>query len=215
MSRSELLRLGAGHTVTVEDGVICHDGDPMLHTTELSHREPHNISNTLAAIGLCHGYCNTDKIREVAMSFTAPHHRCEVVHTSRSGITFIDSSIDTTPTRTRTTLLGLGKRVLLLLGGRGKGLPMVPLADPIKRYAKSVAIYGEVGKEMYTFLSTECDEIPIMRFSGFTEALSALCDIAEGGDTVLLSPAATAYGEFENYEKRGELFTRLVKERHP
>ncbi|MBR5448441.1 MAG: UDP-N-acetylmuramoyl-L-alanine--D-glutamate ligase [Clostridia bacterium] len=215
LTRGELLRLGAGHTVTVEHGMICYDDGALLRADELSLTEPHNISNTLAAIGLCHGFCDTEKIREVAMTFTAPHHRCEIVHTSRSGITFINSSIDTTPSRTGTTLAGLNKPVLLLLGGRGKGLPLTPLTDPIKKYARSIAIYGEIGKEMYGFLTNVCDGIPIMRFSGFTDALYHLCDIAKSGDTVLLSPAATAYGEFENYEKRGELFTQLVKERHP
>ena len=215
MSRSELLRLGAAHTVTVEGGVIYHDDEMLLRVDELSLTQPHNISNTLAAIGLCHGFCDTGKIRDVAMTFTAPHHRCEVVHRSRMGITFIDSSIDTTPSRTRTTLSGLGRDAFILLGGRGKGLPLTPLTDPIKRYARGIAIYGEVGDEMYAFLTEVCDGIPIMQFSGFTDALFHLCDTAGAGDTVLLSPAATAYGEFENYEKRGECFTRIVKEMYP
>ena len=214
-NRGELLRLGAAHTVTVEGGVIRYDTETLMTVNELSQRQPHNISNTLAAIGLCHGFCDTGKIREVAMTFTAPHHRCEAVHRSRAGVTFIDSSIDTTPSRTRTTLSGLGKRVLLLLGGRGKGLPMAPLADPIKRYAKAVAIYGEVGGEMYAFLTEACGDVPITVHDGFCEAVMSLCERAGEGDTVLLSPAATAYGEFENYEKRGECFTRIVKEMYP
>ena len=56
---------------------------------------------------------------------------------------------------------------MLLLGGRGKGLPLTPLTDPIGKYARGIAIYGEIGKEMYDFLTNVCDKIPIMRFSGF------------------------------------------------
>lgn len=214
-NRGELLRLGAGHTVTVEGGRICYDTEALLRTDELSLKQPHNISNMLAAIGLCHGYSETAKIREAAMNFTAPHHRCETVHRSSTGVTFTDSSIDTTPSRTATTLSGFGKKVLLLLGGRGKGLPMTPLSAPIKTYARAVAIYGEVGCEMYNFLTEACDGIPITLHDGFCEAVISLGKIAKEGDTVLLSPAATAYGEFENYEKRGEYFTQLVKEMYP
>ena len=57
--------------------------------------------------------------------------------------------------------------------------------------------------------------MPITVHDGFREAVMSLCERAGEGDTVLLSPAATAYGEFENYEKRGECFTRIVKEMYP
>ena len=216
-TRKELERLGALHTVNVCEGNICYDGEPIIPLDSLSVRETHNISNLLAAIGLCHGYCDTEKIKEVAHSFRPPRHRGERVHTSKGGVCFIDSSIDTTPTRTATTLLGLNRRVLLLLGGRGKGLPFAPLTDALAKYAKGIAIYGDVGEEIYSFISgsEELCGIPCGVYKSFSDALGHLCKIAGNGDTVLLSPSATAYGEFENYEKRGDFFAEYVRKNCP
>lgn len=216
-SRNELLRLGAGHTVCLDNGFVCYDGEPIVHTSELSLSEGHNVLNLLAAIGLVYGYADTDRIVEVAKGFRPPRHRCERVHKSADGTTFIDSSIDTTPTRTATTLSGLDRSVFLILGGRGKGLSPLPLCEPIRRYVTRILAYGDFGREIARLLENEeqLSSIPVIFRERLSDGLNELKNVIRVGQTVILSPSATAYGEFENYEKRGDFFTEFVKKHFP
>ena len=212
-TRDELLRAGASHAIYSRGGVIYCDGDRILSQDELSLCERHNVLNFMAALGLTLGRVDTAKIREVGRSFAPPKHRCEHVHTDARGVRYVDSSIDTTPSRTAVTLAGLGRRVSILLGGRGKGLPLLPLVEPLSKYAERIAIYGELGRELADFLDGDARlaGIPKLICEGFDEAVKWLSRSAREGGTVLLSPAATAYGEFLNYEKRGERFCELVR----
>lgn len=217
MTGNELFALGARHAVHIDGGFICYDGAPIIAVSELMLKERHNILNFMAALGLCHGFATAERIREVGMGFCPPHHRCERVHVSKSGTVFINSSIDTTPTRTATTLSGLDRSVFLILGGRGKGLSPLPILLPVARYATAVLAYGEFGREICEFLKGDgrTSTIPVIFRERLSDGLYELKSAVADGDTVLLSPAATAYGEFENFEKRGAFFTEFVKKHFP
>ncbi len=217
LTREELLALGAGHTVYLKNGTVFYDSERIVDTSELSLTEAHNVLNFMAALGLTHGYAKAERIREVAKGFRAPRHRCERVHTSTEGTVFIDSSIDTTPTRTATTLFGINKSVFLILGGRGKGLSLSPLKEPILNYASGVLAYGELCEELCDFFASDSAlaTIPVISRKTLAEGLDEIKKVLRGGETVVLSPAATAYGEFENFEKRGDFFTEYVKKLFP
>ncbi len=213
MCADRLYALGAAHAVYIADGVILRDGEPVLPLGELSLRQEYNIRNFMAATGLAYGAARIERIREVGRSFRPLSHRCEPVHTSASGIAFLDSSIDTTPMRTAATLSGLSRSVLLLLGGRGKGLSLEPLLPAVSEFATAVAIYGEVGAGIYSALDEGglVARIPVSLHERFDSALDALISLAKAGDTVLLSPAATAYGEFRSFDERGKHFADRVR----
>ncbi len=217
MSRNELLALGAKNTVYIDRGTVFYNSEPIICVRELSLTERHNILNFMAAVGLCHGYAGLEKIREVGKGFRAPRHRCERVHTSKNGTVFINSSIDTTPARTATTLLGLNQSVCLILGGRGKGLSPMPLKEPILKYARAIIAYGDFGLELCDFLKNDSDTatIPVIFSERLSDGLENLKSVISEGATVVLSPAATSYGEFESYEKRGDFFTEEVKRLFP
>ena len=199
-------KYNTAHTVTVEGGVIAIDGEALLTVKDIKHREKHNLYNLASAIALSIGYTDTERIRAVAGSFTALSQRCE--RFTVGGISFISSSIDTTPLRTRTTLSGLDERVRLILGGKGKGLSLDPLRDALVKYADKIAIYGEISREMTDFIESDEDTrmIPHRSFRKLSDAIAYVIDGANEGDTVLLSPAATSYGEFTDYAERGRFF---------
>lgn len=217
LDRGELRALGAGHAIYLSRGVILYDGEPILPVCELALGQEYNIRNFMAAVGLAHGVADLGRIREVGRSFRPLSHRCEAVHTSADGVIFLDSSIDTTPMRTIATVTGLSRPVLLLLGGRGKGLSFEPLLPAVRNFAVAVAIYGEVGGEIYSTLRRGgiTSQIPVSLHETFDGALCALTSLGAAGDTVLLSPAATAYGEFRNFEERGRHFASRAKEYRP
>jgi UDP-N-acetylmuramoylalanine--D-glutamate ligase len=128
-------------------------------------------------------------------------------------VRYVSSSIDTTPERTKATLSGLDSRVRIILGGRGKGLSLEPLRNVLKKYADKIAVYGEVGREITEFIDSddELKKIPHAAFKVFDEAIDYATDGVKVGDTVLLSPAATSYGEFADYKERGAHFKKRIK----
>ncbi len=213
LSYGELSRLAAAeHYLTQSDGYILLDGARYAPLPDATARVRHTLLNAMTAAGLTLGYADSEQLGEALRSFKHLSHRAELCH-SHSGIDFIDSSIDTTPGRTANTLRGLCRPVLLLLGGRGKGLSYEPLTEPLASYARAVALYGEAGREIEAYLCShgELDGIARVYFRDFDTALAALCEQARKGDTVLLSPAATAYGEFRNFAERGCHFASYVK----
>ena len=207
----ELPRLSITHGIyTVEDGFICRNGVPLSDTSEYIRREEHTLANMLSAAALTDGLADRSLLHGVFSNFRGLPHRCEYVGRAR-GIDFYNSSIDTSPARTARTLASFSRPVLLLLGGRGKGLSYEPLIRPIAKYAKRVAIYGEEAAPLLEFLSSapELSSIEISVHERFDCAFEALIKDRTDG-CVLLSPAATAYGEFSDFEERGRRFSELV-----
>lgn len=202
------------HTVTCENGWICIDGDGALPTESVRLKERHNLENLMSAIALSLGYVSRERICEVAESFTGLGHRCRRM--TYGGKEYIDSSIDTTPERTKTTLLGIGKRVHIILGGRGKGLSLFAMRDALLRYALSISIYGEIANDIDTWLGEDekLSRIPRKKFTRLEDAIECADALASIGETVLLSPAATSYGEFTSYHERGEFFKDHIVKKH-
>ena len=168
----------------------------------------------MSAIALSIGYTSKDRIRKVASTFQGLTHRCDVF--SLDGKEYVDSSIDTSPERTKTTLESLSRHVHLILGGRGKGLAPDTLRDALIRYAESISLYGEVTDSICEWLDSdsELSKIPRARFDTLKDAIDNADSLAKEGDTVLLSPSATAYGEFRNFKKRGDFFKNYLSKKH-
>jgi len=200
----------AEHYVYREAGWLTADGERVIPLDEIPGL-PYVKENSAAALALTLDYADLGIARETISSFTGLGHRCEVCH-SEGGVSYIDSSIDTSPARAAATISALGKDVLLILGGRGKSLSFEPLRWPIKRYAKRLSLYGELGAEIASWIERdeELAGIPHRHFNSLERAVIHLAELAEAGDTVLLSPSGTSYGEFSCFEERGRVFADTV-----
>jgi UDP-N-acetylmuramoylalanine--D-glutamate ligase len=97
---------------------------------------------------------------------------------------------------------------VVIAGGKTKGIPLDALGDALVKGAKAVFLYGDAADEI---LATLDGRVYAEKFDLFADAFAAASRYARAGDTVLLSPGCTAYDQFENFEKRGECFTALVK----
>lgn len=208
-------RYSAEHYVTLDGESIHIDGCEILRLSVLKRREKHNVHNLMGAIAATLGECTDEHIRTVAASFSGLEHRMEYF-LSAGGISFINSSIDTSPSRTAATLASLDKPVRLILGGRGKGLSLLPALPLIARYAERISLYGEAGEEYFRELSgfgisagTRCE-----RFERFDDATEHALAGISAGDTILLSPAATGYGEFRDFAERGRHFKQYIREKY-
>lgn len=167
----------------------------------------HNRENFMAAVAAVSSYVDDEAILATARDFRGVAHRLQTVATV-GGVTFINSSIDTSPTRTAAALSALAAPPIVIAGGRGKGISLAPLADTLATRAKAVFLYGETAGEIKEFLK---NRIPFGHFSAFRDAFFAAARAARAGDTVLLSPGCTAFDQFRDFEERGEAFCRLVE----
>ena len=211
LTHKELIaRYRAEHTVTVDNGIAL-DGSRLLDLGDIYQRQAHTPENLASAVAMTIGLVNRERIRKVAASFRGLEHRCECF-LSRDGIDYVNSSIDTTPSRTSATLKGLYKRVKIILGGRGKGLPLSPLRDALASYADEIAMYGDIADEISDFIEKDpiLSAIPHASFTHLGEAIDHLLKGIKSGDTLLLSPAATSYGEFRDFEERGSYFKSYI-----
>ncbi len=202
------------HTVTLVDGHICVDREPLLKVETVRQRERHSLENLMSAIALSYGFTTRARICEIAQTFNGLEHRCERLQLGDKE--YIDSSIDTSPERTKTTLTDLSKSVHLILGGRGKGLSPDVMKDALLRYSKSISLYGDVKDSLHNWLDydPELSKIPHKRFDTLKDAIDNADSLAKTGDTVLLSPSATAYGEFRSFKERGDFFKDYLSKKH-
>ncbi len=209
--------------VWLEDGVI-YSAFPGEGVREVMKRSDirlpgiHNTANFMTAIAVTHGKVSYEDIREVARTFGGVEHRLEFVR-ELDGVTYINGSIDSSPTRTAAALSALDDRpVVLIVGGSDKNLDYAPLAETV--FASTVhtlVLTGETMEKVYTAVTTapgyaDAAEkgLKIIKNPSFDGAVSDARSAAKAGDTVILSPAAASFDVFPNFMVRGRYFKELV-----
>lgn len=208
---SSLLRFRARHILTLSEEAICLDGRRLLPLSEIRLAGEYNVRNFMAAIALTLGYTDKERILSVARTFSGIAHRAETIAV-RGGVRYVDSSVDSSPSRTLATLCAMEEPPILLLGGRGKGVPFDTLVPALLSRTREVILFGETGEEVSSLIaaSEKKDKPPVLRAKNFRDAVRLAVETATRGDTVLLSPASTSFDEFRNFEERGDTFREEV-----
>ena len=170
----------------------------------------HNLLNLLAAVALTDGIASPEATEKAVSAFSGVPHRIERVP-GPAGVLCLDSSIDSTPARTTTTLEALAPlKPILLLGGAGKGLSYLPLAEAVREHAKETILFGAAANEIAAALKSA--NLPFRLIPDFSDAVRYALRAAKRGDAVLLSPACTSYDSFRNFAERGDLFKQICLE---
>lgn len=196
--------------LTEEGGAICLNGKALLPTEKIAVRGRHNILNFMAAVAASLGKCGRSDIEALAAGFHGLPHRCEAVYSAR-GVSYYDSSIDTSPKRCAATLRSMTERVILILGGRSKGLDFKELVPVLTEKTKLVILTGECADEIEEAIRSAERICAYVKIGDFCEAVEYAVCSAEAGDAVLLSPAAASFDSFRDFEERGRRFTEEVK----
>lgn len=175
----------------------------------------HNEDNAAAAMAMCRAVEIDDRwVREGLSGFHGLPHRLEFVAVRR-GVRYYNDSKSTTPESSRLALESFEKPVVMMIGGRDKGMSFEGLARLLARRAKGVVCYGETGAKLYgEVMGHSAAGLPagrVERAGRLREAIEKARRMAEPGDVVVLSPACTSYDEFDNYEHRGQTFADLVR----
>ena len=196
----------AEHTFIFTKEGIVRDGVLLLGAKMLSPFPPLFAKNLLAAIALCDGKISCETLSDTVSRLVPLPHRTETVRTV-SGVCYVDSSADTTPSRSAATLSQLGANVILLAGGRGKGVTYDPILSSLPKVRHAV-LYGENREEIFEALHT--NGCPCTLTDTLSHAVSIASMLAMSGDTVLLSPMSTSHDQYASFHERGRDFQAAV-----
>ncbi len=214
-----LIRKPGDSAMYLSDGCICRREagrhERILSVDRIRVPGRHNIENFMSAIALTWGLVSRENILRVADTFLGVRHRLELVGTA-GGVTYYNSSIDTTPARTCVTLEALSHRhPVVICGGSSKNTPFLPLADALIRHASGVVLTGEtaplIKEALLSCEGVERGAFPIWEEPDFTRAVQLASEKAGKDGTVLLSPACASFDAFQDYKERGDLFCNLVR----
>ncbi len=175
-------------------------------------RGRHNASNALAALALCAAAgCSLAPILFGLREYRGEPHRVEPVGILND-VEFFDDSKGTNVGATVAALQGLGadRKIVLILGGEGKGQDFAPLAAPIARYARAVVLMGRDAPLIRQAL--EGVDVPRVDAASMAAAVAHANQLAHAGDAVLMSPACASFDMFDNYEHRARAFCAAVQE---
>jgi UDP-N-acetylmuramoylalanine--D-glutamate ligase len=169
----------------------------------------HNRENAAAATAAARATeIEEEAIAEALRTFPGVEHRLELVR-ERRGVRWVNDSKATNVAAALRGVAAFDAPLRLILGGSRKGESFEPLARALGPNVRSAYLVGETADELARAL--EAARIPHEHAGDLAAAVVAAARAAEPGEVVLLSPACASYDQFENFERRGEEFRRLVQ----
>lgn len=187
----------------------------MIKTSDIKLVGRHNVENYMAAIGVLDGLVSGESVREVARTFGGVEHRLEFVR-QLDGVSYYNSSIDSSPSRTAAAVSALDRKPVIICGGYDKKIPFAPLGETLCRDVKAVVLTGATAEAIRAAIEStpgyKKSGLQVVMRPDFAEAIYAARDMAEDGDIVLLSPACASFDAFRNFEERGNVFKAIVNE---
>ncbi len=194
----------------VGDSLVGPDGAELARIADLRRSLPHDVANALAALATALGAGADPAAARAALGETpTPPHRVELV-AEGGGVRWYDDSKATTPAAVAAALAGF-ERVVLLAGGRNKGLDLSVLRDAAeqggRRRVRAVVALGEATDAVAAAFAG----YRVESAASMAEAVACAAALAEPGDVVLLSPGCASFDWYRSYEERGEDFARLAR----
>ncbi|MCC8169346.1 MAG: UDP-N-acetylmuramoyl-L-alanine--D-glutamate ligase [Oscillospiraceae bacterium] len=198
------------------DGDVIKRGDTeVLNINDIKIPGMHNVENYMTAIAAVEGLVPDDIIVKIAKEFGGVEHRIELVRTL-DGVRYYNSSIDSSPNRTINTLRVFPEKVIMISGGKDKGIPYDEVGPAIAEYVKTLILIGATSDKIQEALDKEVKktgkgkDVEVIRALTYEDAVNTARAKASSGDVVLLSPASTSFDMLNNFMERGNLFKELV-----
>ena len=169
----------------------------------------HNKENIMAAVAVAGILgCRRDQMQKSIDEFRPLPHRMEFVLTAR-GVNVYNDSKSTTPFATLRAIQSLPSPIILVAGGKDKGVDYDCLKDAVAGKVKALVLVGETREKMRAQLGelaqTRCAD-------SLREAAQSAFELSEIGDTLLFSPGCSSFDMFSSYEERGNLFKEIVRD---
>ena len=204
----------------LEEGIYL-DGDQIIlktekeeisvvRTGELKLLGTHNFENVMAAVAMAY-YAGVpmESIRRSICEFTAVEHRIEYV-TEKNGVVYYNGSRGTNPDAAIKGIQAMNRPTLLIGGGYDKGSSYDEWLNSFDGKVRYLVLIGQT-KEKIRDAADRLGVCPCILCEDLEEAVKVCAEKANPGDAVLLSPACASWGQFDNYEQRGDMFKEYVK----
>jgi UDP-N-acetylmuramoylalanine--D-glutamate ligase len=182
----------------------------LMPSDALRIRGRHNAVNALAALALANAAgCPLGPMLYGLREYRGEPHRVESVGIV-GGVEYFDDSKGTNVGATVAALQGLGaeRKLVVILGGDGKGQDFSPLAAPMARHVRAAVLIGRDAPQIRAVL--EPTGVPLIDAASMEEAVQRATEQAQAGDAVLMSPACASFDMFRNYPHRAEVFRAAV-----
>ena len=173
----------------------------------------HNIENFMAAVCAVQGLVDDETIRAFARTFGGVEHRIELVR-ERRGVRWYNDSIASSPSRTIAGLKSFSQRIILIAGGKDKGISYDEIGPFINDHVKFLILCGATADVIRkaTLNAENYSGLEIVEVKDYSSAIALADAHAQEGDIVMLSPASTSFDRFKNFEERGRVFKELVRQ---
>jgi len=186
---------------------LMDENQPLMRQSDVQLEGSHNLANALAALALGKAVdLQLEAMCKALRKFRGLSHRMQKVADVK-GISWVNDSKATNIGACVAALQGYEQKVILIAGGDAKGADMQELIPAIKQKAKCVVL---MGKDAAVIESAINGCVPAYRVESVTEAVKLAADLAEEGESVLLSPACASIDQYKNYKERGDKFTEAV-----
>ena len=198
----------AGPEAWLEDGWLTVVGERVVAAADVRLPGRHMLADVLGAalaarlIGV-----DASAIAEVARTFAGVPHRLETV-VERDGVRWVNDSQATIPQAAIAALEAFDRPIVLIAGGKDKGLEYTAFADAIASRVRALVLIGETADEIEALVG---DRVPVRRASSMDAAVAIAAELSQRGDVALLSPAAASFDMFDDYAARGDAFRAAVE----
>ncbi|WP_373216032.1 UDP-N-acetylmuramoyl-L-alanine--D-glutamate ligase [Ruminococcus sp. 5_1_39BFAA] len=183
---------------------------PVVRTGELKLLGQHNFENVMAAVAMAYyAGVEMDSIRKSICEFTAVEHRIEYV-TEKNGVAYYNDSKGTNPDAAIKGIQAMNRPTLLIGGGYDKESSYDEWIQSFDGKVRYLVLIGQT-KEKIKAAAEKNGFHDIILCEDLKEAVQVCAEKAVPGDAVLLSPACASWGQFDNYEQRGDMFKEYVR----
>lgn len=189
---------------------IVRRGNPLIRVDSIKIKGGHNQSNALAALALGQAIgLSMEPMLNGLKVFPGLAHRMQCVETINE-VAWINDSKATNVGAAIAAMDGVPGKVVLIAGGDGKGADFSALKDVVIRKARAVVLIGKDAGFLYDLLKPV---VTAVKARDLCQAVELSAGLACPGDTVLLSPACASLDQFRDYQERGAVFEKAVRER--
>lgn len=207
--RVEFSAAETGGQLSYCDGCIMEEGRPIARLRGTAMEQAHNAENSMAALLACRAVGIDDAtIARAIRSFNPPGHRCETV-AEMDGILWLNDSKSTNLHSTEAAVRSQTRPIILLAGGKDKGLDYSPISPMLAQKARACIVFGQIAGQLENTFSSAC---PTTRVETVQQAVEAAARQAQRGDVVLFSPGTSSFDQFPGYAQRGECFRNAVRQ---
>jgi UDP-N-acetylmuramoylalanine--D-glutamate ligase len=189
------------------DEAIWFRGERVAGARDTKLRGRHNMENLMAALGI--GWTRGlgfDEMMAAAAKYEPAHHRCELVSTV-NGREYINDSKATNLHALEACLKSQDDQVILIAGGKEKGLDYSPFRPLLKEKVSGLVTLGEIGQQLADLFH---DIVPVQIVKTVPDSVRAATEMAQPGQTIIFSPGTSSFDMFSGYVERGNVFREAV-----